>query len=178
MRISVVPTMLPAMRRLLVPVLLLLVLAGGFRWWWYQPERVISRRIVALFDAAKVEDTASEISRATRGGAIEGFLAPNVTILGPEETQEYIEGPQSRDSIVANYTVAAKNCRRISFEKPEIDEVTVSGETAQAKARVDAIVEISNNERPADGILHLDMQWKEIEGEWVLSSVSWKETGR
>ena len=170
--------MLPGMRRLLVPFIILLVLAGGFRWWWYQPERVIARRIVALFDAAKVEDTASEISRATRGSAIEDFLAPNVRINGPEETQEYVDGPQSRDSIVANYTVAAKNCRRISFEKPEIDEVTVSGETAQAKARVDAIVEISNNERPADGILHLDMEWKEIEGEWVLSSVSWKETGR
>jgi hypothetical protein len=170
--------MLPVMRRLLVPLLILLVLAGGFGWWWYQPERVVGRRIVSLFEAAEVEDTASEISRTTRGGAIEGFLAPNVTILGTEETQEYLDGPQSRDSLVANYTIAAKNCRRISFETPEIDEVIVTGETAQAKARVDTIVEVSNNERPADGILHLDMEWKKIDGKWVLSSVGWKETGR
>lgn len=170
--------MLPAMRRLLIPFALLLLLAGGFGWWWYQPERVVARRIVSLFEAAEVEDTTSEISRATRGTAIEGFLAPNVTIRGTEETQEYLDGPQSRDSIVANYTVAAKNCRRISFEPAEVDEVTVSGDTAQAKARVDAIVEISNNERPADGILHLDMEWKKIDGKWVLSSVSWTETSR
>jgi len=171
--------MLPAMRRLLVPLLLVLVLLGGFGWWWYQPERVIARRIVALFDAAKVEDTTSEISRTTRGGAIQGFLAPNVTIRGgTEETQEYLDGPQSRDSIVANYTMAAKNCRRISFETPEVDEVTVTGDTAQAKARVDAIVEISNNQRPADGILNLDMEWKKIDGTWVLSSIAWKETAR
>ena len=171
--------MLPAMRRLFIPfALILLLLAGGFGWWWYQPERVVARRIVALFDAAKVEDTASEISRTTRGGAIEGFLAPNVTIRGTEETQEYLDGPQSRDSLVANYTVAAKNCRRISFEKPEIDEVTVTGDTAQAKARVDTIVEIGNNERPADGILNLDMEWKKIDGKWLLSSVGWQETGR
>lgn len=170
--------MLPAMRRLLVPLIILLVLAGGFGWWWYQPERVIGRRIVAFFETAKVEDTASDITRTTRGSAIADFLAPNVKINGPEETQEYVDGPMSRDSIVANYTVAAKNCRRISFEKPEIDEVTVSGETAQAKARVDAIVEITSEERPADGILHLDMEWKKIEGKWVLSSVGWKETGR
>ncbi|MEK7952308.1 hypothetical protein [Luteolibacter soli] len=166
------------MRRLLVPLLLLLVLAGGFGWWWYQPERVIGRRIVAFFEAADVEETASDISRTTRGGSLAKFFAPNVTINGPEDTREYADGPQSRDSLVSNYTIAAKNCRRISFETPEIDEVTVSGDTAQAKARVDAIVEVSSTERPADGILHLDMEWKKIEGDWVLSSVSWEEKSR
>ena len=170
--------MLPAMRRLLVPLLLLLVLAAGFGWWWNQPERVVARRIISLFDTAKVEDTDSDISRTTRGSAIEGYLAPNVTVHGTEETNEYVEGPQSRDSLVANYTMAARSARRISFEKPEIDEVTVTGETAQALARVDTIVELNNAERPADGILHLDMEWKKIDGKWVLSSVSWKETGR
>jgi len=166
------------MRRLLVPLLLLLVLAGGFGWWWYQPERVVARRIVSLFEAAEVEDTASEISRTTRGSAIEGFLAPNVTIRGTEETQEYIDGPQSRDSLVANYTIVAKNCRRISFEPAEVDEVIITGDTAQTKARVDAIVEASSGQRPADGILNLDMEWKKIDGKWLLSSVGWQETGR
>lgn len=178
MRIAAALAMLAAMRRLFVPLLVLLVLAGSFGWWWYQPERVVARRIVSLFEAAEVEDTASDLSRTTRGSAIEGFLAPNVTIRGTEETEEYLDGPQSRDSLVANYTLAAKNCRRISFEPPEVDEVTVTGETAHAKARVDAIVELNNNERPADGILHLDMEWKKIDGKWVLSSVSWTETGR
>ena len=170
--------MIPSMRRLLVPILVLLVLAGGFGWWWYQPERVIARRIASLFEAAEVEETASEISRTTRGSAIEGFLAPNVTIRGTEETQEYLDGPQSRDSLVASYAIAAKNCRRISFEPAEVDEVIITGDTAQAKARVDAIVEISNSQRPADGILNLDMEWKKIDGKWLLSSVSWQETGR
>jgi hypothetical protein len=170
--------MLPVMRRLFAPLVLLLVLAGGFGWWWYQPERVVARRIVALFEAAEVEDTASDLSRTTRGSAIEGFLAPNVSIRGTEETEEYLDGPQSRDSLVANYTLAAKNTRRISFEPAEVDEVTVTGETAQAKARVDTIVELSNGDRPADGILHMEMEWKKIDGKWLLSSVSWKETGR
>lgn len=100
--------MLRYMRRLLVPLLLLLILAGGFGWWWYQPERVIARRIVSLFEAVEVEETASEISRSTRGGSLEGFLAPNVMVRGTEETNEYVEGPQSRDGLVANYTMAAR----------------------------------------------------------------------
>ncbi|MCW1923948.1 hypothetical protein OKA05_15380 [Luteolibacter arcticus] len=166
------------MRRLLVPLLLLLVLAGGFGWWWYQPERVVARRITSLFEAAEVEDTASEISRSTRGSSLEKFLAPNVVIRGTEEIEEYVDGPQSRDSLVTNYTMAARGSRRISFEPAEVDEVIVTGDSATAKARVDAIIELTNGNRPADGVLHLDMEWKKIDGEWVLSSVAWKETGR
>ena len=166
------------MRRLFAPLALLLVLAGAFAWWWYQPERVVARRIASLFDAAEVEAESNNITRSTRGNAIEGFLAPNVAIRGPEEMDEYVEGPQSRSSITANYTFAAKNCRQISFEALEVEEVTVSGETARAKARVDAIVELTNGDRPADGILHLDMEWRKTDGDWVLSSVGWKETPR
>lgn len=166
------------MRRLLVPILLLFVLAGAFAWWWNQPERVLARRIAALFEAAEVETDAGNLTRSTRGSAIEGFLAPNVAIRGTEEVAEYVDGPQSRDSLVANYTLVAKNVRQISFEKPGIDEIAITGEAARAKVQVDAIVELANGERPADGMLHLDMEWKKIDGKWLLSSVAWQETGR
>jgi hypothetical protein len=170
--------MLRDMRRLLAPLALLLVLAGAFAWWWNRPERVVARRIAGLFEAAAVEPDAGNITRSTRGNAIEGFLAPNVAIGGPEGVEEYVDGPQSRSSLTSNYTLAAKNCRQISFQDLEVEEVSISGETAQAKAQVDAIVELTNSERPADGILHLDMDWAKIEGKWVLSSVVWKETSR
>lgn len=166
------------MRRLLLPLVLFLVLAGSFGWWWYQPERVIARRITSLLESAAVEETTSDIARTTRGSAIEGYLAPNVTIHGTDETNEYVEGPQSRDSLVASYTAAARGSRRISFEAPVVEELTLSGDVARAKVSVDTIIELQNGERPVDGMLRLDMEWKKIEKQWVLSSVSGKETAR
>lgn len=170
--------MLRGMRRLFVPFAVILLLAGGFGWWWSRPERVVARRVVSLFEAAEVESTANDISRSTRGSAIEGFLAPNLSFEGPEGPTEEIDGPQSRDSIVAMYTALARYCRSISTETPEIDGVTVTGDTAQVKARLDAVIELPSNERPVDGIQHLDLKWDMIDGKWLLSSAKWKETGR
>lgn len=166
------------MRRYLVPAVILLLLLGLFGWWWNRPERVVARRIAALFDAATVEADAGNLARATRGNSIEGFLAPNVAIDGPEEFREYTRGSQSRSGIVANYTFISNHARRISFEELDVESVELESDLARAQVRVDAIVEARDGSRPADGILKLAMEWTKIDGAWRLSSVHWREVSR
>jgi len=166
------------MRRLLPPLLLVLALGAGFAAWWFQPEKVLARRVAGLFQAASVEADAGNLTRSTRGNALEGFLAPKVSIEGPEEAAGEFNGPQSRSSLVSLYSYAAKECRWISFEDPMIDRIEIRGDEADVTARVDAVVELPGDRRPADGMQHFAMTWQRIDGKWRLSSVSWHETAR
>jgi hypothetical protein len=166
------------MRRFLPPLLLVLALGAGFAAWWLQPERVVARRVAGLFQAATVEADAGNLTRGTRGNALEGLLAPRVLIEGPEDATADYNGPQSRSTLVSLYGYAAKECRRISFEKPVIDRIELHGDQAAVSARVDAVVELPGGRRPADGIQHLTMDWREIDGTWRLGSIRWHESAR
>lgn len=165
-------------RRYLIPLSLLLLLGGAFGWWWYQPERVLARRVAALFAAANVAPEDGTIARGTRGNAIEPFLAPNLTFEGPDGETDEINGPQSRSSVVSLYSYLAKECRRISIQPPEIDRINLSGDEAAVDARIDAVIELPNERSPVDGIQHLSMTWRKIDGKWVLASTRWRETAR
>lgn len=166
------------MRRYLIPLSLLFLLGGAFGWWWYQPERVLARRVAGLFDAANVATDDGNITRSTRGNAIEPYLAPNLTFEGPDGATDEIDGLQSRSSVVSLYSYLAKACRRISIKAPEIDRIAITGEEAVVEARIDAVIELANERSPVDGIQHLTMTWRKIDGKWVLASSRWKETGR
>jgi hypothetical protein len=166
------------MRRYLIPLSLLLLLGGAFGGWWYQPERVLARRVAGLFDAANVATDDGNITRSTRGNAIEPYLAPNLTFEGPDGATDEIDGPQSRSSVVSLFSYLAKACRRISIKPPEIDRIAITGEEAVVEARIDAVIELANERSPVDGIQHLTMTWRKIDGKWVLASTQWKETGR
>lgn len=166
------------MRRLVFPLLLVLALGAGFAAWWFQPEKVLARRVAGLFEAATVEADAGNLTRSTRGNALEGFLAPNVSLEGPDEAAGDYNGPQSRSTLVSLYSYAAKECRRISLEEPEIDRIDIRGDEAAVTARVDAVVELPGGRRPADGLQHFAMTWREIDGKWRLESVRWHETAR
>lgn len=166
------------MRRLLPALLLALALGAGFAAWWFQPEKILARRVAGLFQAANVEAEAGNLTRSTRGNALEGFLAPHVTLAGPDQAAGDYNGPQSRSSLVTLYSYAAKECRLISLEKPEIDQIALRGDQATVTARVDAVVEMPDGRRPADGIEHFTMKWRKIDGKWRLSSLLWHETAR
>jgi hypothetical protein len=165
-------------RRFLIPVALLLLLGGGFGWWWYQPEKVLARRVASLFSAANVSTSDGNLTRSTRGNAIEPFLAPNITFDGPDGPTEEIEGPQSRSFIVSLFSSLARYCRRIEIDAPEIDLIAINGDEATVKARAKAVIDLPNNQRPVDGIQHLDMTWRKIDSKWRLATARWHETAR
>ena len=165
-------------RRLLIPLALLLLLGGGFGWWWYQPEKVLARRVAGLFSAANVSTGDGNLTRSTRGNAIEPFLAPNITFDGPDGPTDEIDGPQSRGSIVSLFSSLARYCRRIEIEDPEIDQITITGDEATVQARAKAVIDLPNNQRPVDGIQHLDMTWRKIDGKWRIATARWHETAR
>jgi hypothetical protein len=167
-----------AMRRLAVPLLVAILLAGTFAWWFNQPEKVVARRVAGLFEAAAVEADAGNLTRSTRGTAIEPFLAPNISFQGPDGPTEEIDGPQPRDYVVNSYTALARHCRLVSLEKPEFGAITINGDEAKVDVKVDAVIELPNEERPVDGIQHLAMTWRKIDGKWRLSAAQWHETGR
>jgi hypothetical protein len=166
------------MRRLLIPILVLLALLGSFAWWWFRPERVVSRRVAGLFEAANVSADSGNITRSTRGTALEPFLAATITFEGPDGPTEEVEGPQKREDIVAMYTALAKFCRSASIQDLEIESVEITGDEALVKATVDAVIELQNDEQPVNGIQHLDMTWLKEDGVWRLSRAKWNETGR
>jgi hypothetical protein len=165
-------------RRYVIPLFLLLLLGGAFGWWWYQPERVLARRVAGLFDAANVATDDGNITRSTRGNAIEPYLAPNLSFEGPDGATDEIDGPQSRSSVVSLFSYLAKACRRISIKPPEIDRMAITGEEAVVEARIDAVIELANERSPVDGIQHLTMTWRKVDGKWVLATTRWRETGR
>ena len=166
------------MRRLLVPLAAILVISGAFYWWWSRPEKVVARRTAGLFEAANVPPDAGNITRSTRGPAIEGFLAPRITFEGPEGPTEEVAGPQKRENIVTMYSALAKFCRSATIKDLEIESVTVNGDQAEVAAKVDALIDLPNDERPVDGIQNLGMTWRKIEGKWYLEKAKWSESGR
>ena len=178
MRIPAGTAIVWPMRRLLARLALLLALAGGFGLWWFQPEKVLSRRVAGLFAAATVEADTGNLTRATRGDAIGGFLAPAVMVAGPDDAGGEFNCSQSRSTLVSLYGYAAKECRRISLAKPVIDRIDLDGDQAAVHARVDAVVELPDQRRPADGIQHFAMDWRKIDGKWRLSSLRWHEASR
>lgn len=166
------------MRRLLVPLLIILVLGGAFFWWWTRPERVVARRTADLFEAANVPADAGNITRSTRGTAIEGFLAPRITFEGPDGPTDEVEGPQPRDRVATMYAALAKFCRSATIQDLQIESVTVNGEEAQVIATADAVIDLPNDERPVDGIQNFDLTWRKIEGKWLMEKAKWSESPR
>ena len=166
------------MRRFLLPLVLLLVLGGGFGAWWYQPEKVLARRVAGLFSAANVSTGDGNLTRSTRGNAIEPFLAPSITFDGPDGPTEEVDGPQSRSSIVSLFSYLARECRRIEIEAPEFERIAITGDDATVEARSKAVIDLPNNQRPVDGIQHLVMTWRKLDGKWRLAAVRWHETAR
>ena len=166
------------MRRYLLPLVLLLALGGGFGWWWYQPEKVLARRVAGLFSAANVSTGDGNLTRATRGDAIEPFLAPNITFDGPDGPTDEIEGPQSRSSIISLFSSLARYCRQIEIADPDIDSIAITGDEATVEARAKAVIDLPDNQRPVEGIQHLVMTWRKIDGKWRLAAVRWHETAR
>lgn len=166
------------MRRLLVPIVILLVLLGAFGWWWTRPERVIARRVSGLFEAVNVPADSGNITRSTRGSALEPYLADTITFEGPKGPTDEVEGPQRREDIVTMYTALSKFCKSATIQDIVVESVEVTGDEALVKATVDAVIELQNEERPVDGIQHLDMTWLKQEGSWRLSRAKWNETGR
>lgn len=166
------------MRRFLVPIVVLLVLLGAFAWWWTRPGRVVSRRVAGLFEAANITADSGNITRSTRGTALEPFLADTITFEGPDGPTDEVDGPQKRDDIVAMYTGLAKFCRSATIQDLAIETIEITGDEAFVKATVDAVIELPNDERPVDGIQHLDMTWRKQEGVWRMSRAKWNETGR
>jgi len=164
------------MRRFLIPIAALLVFAAAFGWWWYQPEKVVSRRVAGLFEAASFPEDAGNLTRSTRGAAIEPFLAETITFGGPEGETDEVAGPQKREEIVSMYAGLAKFSKSITMRNLEIDSVTVNGDEATVVARVDAVIELQSGGSPVDGIQNLEMIWTKTEGGWQLSSAKWTES--
>ena len=165
-------------RRRLILIALLLVLGGILGTWWNQPERVIARRVAGLFSAANVAAEDGNFTRGTRGNAIEPFLAPNLTFESPDSQTDEIDGLRSRSSVVSLYNSLAQYCRRVSIKPPEIDRITLAGDEATVEARIDAVIELRGGRSPVDGIQHLEMTWRKIDGKWCLAFTRWHETAR
>ncbi len=162
------------MKRLLAPIACLIAALALFLWWWTQPERVVARRVVDLFDTVEVRSETGSILRGTRGQAVEKFLAPRVILRG---TVEEAQDDFSRADLSARYGALARYAKSILIGKPEIDSVVVDGSRATVEARIDAVVEL-NDRRPLDGIQHITMIWEKNEDGWQLAEASWTESGR
>ena len=167
------------MRRRLVPIVILLIVAAAFAWWWNRPERVIARRVASLFEAANIPGDMSPIGRGTRGEALVPFLAKKISFKGPNAASLGDEDePKTREEVSSLYSWVATACRSATVQDLKVEDVTVSGDEATVNATIDALIEMPNQERPVDGIQHLEMTWAKEEGKWKMSGAKWRETPR
>jgi hypothetical protein len=168
--------MLCLMKKFLPP-LALLILIGLFLGWWFQPENVLKRRISSLFDTAEVPVTMSELARSSRGPNVAEYLGKRIEIGAPDNIDGRLRDSYHRDDLAGIYSAVARGCRQISLEAPEFESIEIEGSTARIRLRVDVIVELPSR-RPVDGIQIMDMTWEKPENHWLLSSITWTETGR
>lgn|GEM_PF-1729886 len=165
------------MKRRLLPPIALLLAAALFAVWWLLPSNVLKRRTQALLGTAEVPGNMTEIGRSARGPNVAKFLAPKVRVRPPAAFAEEVPASLRRDSVSGLYSATARYAVRIVFEDPDFEEVRVEGDHATVRFRVDAIAEFPNR-TPADGIQVVETTWEKVEGDWLLTSITWEETGR
>jgi len=160
-------SILPPVKRFLVPGLLLLA-SVLFAMWWFSEKQVVKRRTGALLDTVTIEPGGSKIGRGLQAASLDGFLAPNITLEVPDDEAS---GRMSRDTVSGGFRYVAEQVDFTRFTLEEVESISVNEEQAVVIARIDAKVVIGSQPR-IQGAYRTEFTWKKIDGTWRITRVA------
>lgn len=162
----------------LVPIGAIIVLAA-LAIWWFLPTQRMKRRVASMIETANVPSNMMDVARKTRGTNLAKYLAPEIRIDAPENTDErLLRDSIDRDRATVYYSGAASLAKRISLADLKIGTISFDGDTAKVGFELDAIVELPGR-TPIDGILVVDSHWIHSDEEgWRMDAIGWLERPR
>lgn len=160
----------------LAPILIVLVLVLAAAFWWFSPQQVVKRRTATLLRTVTLEPGTGKASRQMGVYSLNALLAKEVTLENPSIDEA--NGTFDREELGSAFSWICEQARQTKFELLSTQSITVEGNTADIRLRINALAELANS-RPADGEYDVRFRWIRDEQEgWRLSRAEWKETGR
>ena len=158
------------MKRLL-PVIVFLVLSAGFCVWWFSPTQVVKRHSRDLCRILTLEDGTPPASRNVGAFQLDRLLQPQLELEIPSLPEA--SGSFDRNEITSAFSWLCSNATETKIKLGEIESVTVNGDHAEVRAKVDALIRASSSQ-PVNGPGDALFTWKKTEDGWRLEKLSWK----
>ncbi len=155
----------------LIPIFIVLVLFAGFCVWWFSPIQVVKRRSRDLCRILTLEEGTPATSRNIGAFQLDRLLQPQVELEIPALTEA--NGSFERAQISSSFSWLCSNAKETKAKLGEIESVTVNGDHAEVRAKVDALLNISIAQ-PVNGHGDAIFTWKKTDDGWRLEKLSWK----
>ncbi len=155
----------------LIPFFIVLVLFAGFCVWWFSPIQVVKRRSRDLCQILTLEEGTPASSRNIGAFQLDRLLQPQIELEIPALPEA--NGSFERNQISSAFSWLCSNAKETKIKLGEIESVTVNGDHAEVRAKVDALLNISIAQ-PLDGPGDAIFTWKKADDGWRLEKISWK----
>lgn len=155
----------------LIPIFIALVLFAGFCVWWFSPTQVVKRRSRDLCHILTLEEGTPATSRNIGAFQLDRLLQPQVELEIPALSEA--NGSFERAQISSAFSWLCSNAKETKAKLGEIESVTVNGDHAEVRAKVDALLNVSIAQ-PLNGPGDAIFTWKKTDDGWRLEKLSWK----
>jgi hypothetical protein len=162
------------MKRLALLLVALLAFTG-FCVWWFSPTQVVKRRSRDLCQILTLEEGTPSTSRNIGAFQLDRLLQPQVELQIPALSEA--NGSFERAQISSAFSWLCSNAKETRMKLGEIESITVNGDHAEVRAKVDALLNVSIAQ-PINGPGDAIFTWKKAEDGWRLEKVSWSESTR
>ncbi len=155
----------------LIPFFIVLLAFTGFCVWWFSPTQVVKRRSRDLCQILTLEEGTPATSRNIGAFQLDRLLQPQLQLEIPSLPEA--NGSFERNEVGSAFSWLCSNAKETRMKFGEIESVTVNGDHAEVRAKVDALLNISIAQ-PVDGPGDAIFTWKKAEDGWRLEKLSWK----
>lgn len=162
--------------RIAVRLIFLAALLAGAFWLWQVlfpgPEKIIRKQMTALATAATYSSRDSIIVRGLKARRIGDFLTTDAEIVldAPEYGNRSVSG---RDDIAGKTAMAFSS---IQAMRVEFVDVTVTLDPDRQSAAVGCTVKVNVNDQKDLGVQELRLQFKKVDGHWLVARIETVKT--
>lgn len=154
-------------RALIIAGVVVLLLA--YIVWRSQPEQVLKRRSKALIGMADQVSGGVGLFDLNR---LEGLIADELRFQVDVVSGEFESA--SLAEVVSGYQWMGENTRKSDFKIEEFKSISIDGDRARVKCRVEGVLEMSDI-RMMEGLHRVEFAWrKDKRGDWRLEELVWK----
>ncbi len=159
------------MKRYSIPIIFL-ALTVAFCLWWYSPAQVLKRRTESLLTTLTLNAGDGKATRHMGAYSLNGLLAPQVELETP--TIEEANGTFEREELESAFSWLCDQAKQTRFEMEELRGITITGDKAQVKLVLTALVELPTY-NPADGNYDVTFDWVKGKDGWRLERALWNK---
>ena len=157
------------MKRLAALVAAILIFAGSCVW-WFSPTQVVKRRTRDLCQILTLETGTAPASRNVGAFQLDRLLQPQLELVVPSLPEA--NGSFERNEVTSAFSWLCNNAKETKMKLREIESVTINGDHAEVRAKVDALVNVSIA-HPINGPGNAIFTWIKSDDGWRLERLSW-----